>query len=79
LACFRVNIRQKEKRGIKAPLSLFSPLLKSLSVSLYERETLNSPFAKGGLRGIQWPWQLQEGDKGGEVEISLLKADYLLC
>ncbi len=62
-------------RGAVAPLLYFPPPpLKSLSVSLYERKTLSSPFAKGGLRGIQRPWQLWEGDTGGEVETSLLKA-----
>jgi len=52
-------------RGAFAPLFYFPSPLESLSISLYERETLGSPFAKGGLRGIQQPWKLQErGTKG---------------
>jgi hypothetical protein len=40
------------KRGFRPSFFFLPPLLKSLSLSLYERERFIFPFGKGGLRGI---------------------------
>ena len=48
---FHPTRRKREcPRGAEASLSFSSPLLKSLSDSLYEREMISPPFCKGGFK-----------------------------